>query len=129
MNVDTDKLILPLDEERRCDHPIPLTAIYSLAAPRDACRNPGVTIKTLSPREAFVTLVPRTFNRRHVSPQRLERQFGFIGRLTDLIPVKKLAYPRRVDRLPDVRAAVPAHLARARRSDRPASNVERGNLQ
>src|SRR5258708_28386064 len=102
MNVDTDKLILPLDEERRCDHPIPLTAIYSLAAPRDACRNPGVTIKTLSPREAFVTLVAGTFNRRHVSPQRLERQFGFIARLTDLIPVKKLAYPRSGELLPDV---------------------------
>src|SRR5260221_1407723 len=75
MNAGTDKLILPLAEHQRCADPVTLKAIYSLAAPRDACRTPRVSIKTLSPREAFVELVKGTFNRRLVSPQRLARQF------------------------------------------------------
>jgi hypothetical protein len=128
MNADTDKLILPMDEDRRCSHPVAVTAIYSLAAPRDACRRPNVTIETLSPREAFVALVAGTFNRQLVSPRRLERQFSFVARLTDLLAVKRLAYPRTVDRLPEVRDAVLLDLARARRLVRPAPNAERGHL-
>ena len=71
MNPDTDKLILPIDEHRRCGQPRATRRIYALAAPRDACRKPGVRIETLSPREAFVELVKGTFNRRLVSPPRL----------------------------------------------------------
>jgi hypothetical protein len=126
MNEDTDKLVLPLDEHRRCANPIRLDAIYSLAAPRDACRKPGVTIDTLSPREAFVELVKGTFNRRLVTPRRLRDQFRFVARLTDLLSVKKLTYPRAVDRLPEVRATVLADLARESRVVRPAPSVEYG---
>jgi hypothetical protein len=128
MNEHTDKLVLPLDEHRRWDNPIRLNAIYSLAAPRDACRKPGVTIDPLSPREAFVELVKGTFNRRLVSPRRLRDQFSFVARLTELISVKKLTYPRAVDRLPDVRATVLADLAREPCVVRPASSVERDNF-
>ncbi len=116
MNADTNKLILPLDEHRRCTRPIALDAIYALAAPRDACRRPGVSIETLPPREAFVELVKGTFNRRLVSQQRLKRQFDFAARLTNLIAVKRLSYPRAIDRLHEVRAAVLADLTREVRS-------------
>jgi hypothetical protein len=112
MNADTDKLILPIDEHRTCASPVALKTIYSLAAPRDACRRPRVSIETLSPREAFVELVKGTFNRQLVSPQRLERQFGFVASLTDLIAVKKLSYPRVIGRLPEVRGRVLADLVR-----------------
>jgi hypothetical protein len=111
MHADTDKLILPIDEHRSCASPVALKTIYSLAAPRDACRRPSVSIETLSPREAFVELVKGSFNRQLVSPQRLERQFGFMARLTDLIAVKKLSYPRAINRLPEVRGRVLADLA------------------
>ena len=116
MNADTNKLILPIDEHRRCTRPNGLDAIYALAAPRDACRSPGVSIETLPPREAFMELVKGTFNRRLVSQQRLERQFDFAARLTNLIAVKRLAYPRAIDRLHDVREAVLADLTRDVRS-------------
>ena len=123
MNADTDKLILPIDEHRRHGRPTRLDTIYALAAPRDACRRPGVSIETLSPRQAFMELLKGTFNRRLVNQQRLERQFGFMARLTDLIAVKRLTYPRAIDRLPEVREAVLADLTR---DVRPALNIQPG---
>jgi hypothetical protein len=128
MNEDTEKLILPLDEKRRCGSPIRLDAIYALAAPRDACRKPDVTIETLSPREAFIELVKGTFNRRLMSPRRLRDQFCFVARLTELISVKKLTYPRAVDRLQEVRARVLADLARDRCTVPPSASVEHGKF-
>jgi hypothetical protein len=118
MNAGTDKLILPIDEHRSCASPVALSAIYSLAVPGDTCRRPNVSIETLSPREAFVELVKGTFNRRLVSPPRLERQFGVVASLTDVITVKKLSYPRTIDRLPEVRGAVLADLALTEQSHR-----------
>lgn len=123
MNVDTDKLILPIGEHRSCTNPVPLAAIYSLAAPRDACRTPHVGIEALSPRGAFVELVKGTFNRRLVSSQRLERQFGAMATLAELVAVKKLTYPRAIDRLQEVRAMVLADLARDARNLPPQSRV------
>jgi hypothetical protein len=87
-----------------------------------------VTIERLSPREAFVELVKGTFNRRLVSLQRLQDQFHFVARLTELISVRKLTYPRSVDRLQDVRTTVLTDLARESCTVRPASSVERGNF-
>jgi hypothetical protein len=117
MNVDTNKLILPIGEPRRCVTPVLLKAIYSLAAPREASRSAGVSVETLSLREAFVELVKATFNRRVVSAQRLERQFGVMAGLTGLVSLKKLTYPRSIDRLQEVREAVIGDLGREARID------------
>ena len=117
MNADTDKLILPIDEHRRCASPVALAAIYTLAAPREVRRGASVTIDALSPREGFVELVKATFNRRIVSPQRLARQFGVMASLTDRVSVKQLTYPRSIDRLPEVLDVVLADLARDARID------------
>jgi hypothetical protein len=125
MNPDTDKLILPIDEHRRHGRPVALDAIYALAAPRDACRTPCVRIDSLSPREAFLELLKGTFNRRLTNQPRLKRQFGVTARLTDLVAVKRLTYPRAIDRLPEVREAVLADLAR---DARPALNTQPGFL-
>jgi hypothetical protein len=128
MNPNTEKLILPLDEHRTCASPVALKAIYSLAVPGEACRSPNVSIKTLSPREAFVELVRGTFNRRLVSPLRLERQFSFMTSLTDLISIKKLSYPRTIDRLHEVRGTVLADLACEARRAGSAAKLEAGTL-
>jgi hypothetical protein len=112
MNGGTDKHIVLLEEQSSCAIPVELKAIYSLAAPRDACRTTAASIEPLSRREAFVALVKGTFNRRVVSHERLARQFSAMAGLADLIPVKKLSYPRVLDRLPEVRDAVLADHAR-----------------
>lgn len=112
MNEDTDKLIVPIGGDRWCSRPVTLKAIYTLAAPRDACRRIDVSVESLSAREVFVELVKGTFNRRLVSRQRLERQFGFVGALTELVPMRKLIYPRVIDRLPEVRTILLADLDR-----------------
>jgi len=125
MNPDTDKLILPIEEHRRQERPVALDAIYALAAPRDACRSPCVRVESLSPREAFLELLKGTFNRRLTNQSRLARQFGFAARLTDLVAVKKLTYPRAIERLPEVREAVRADRAR---DARPALNIQPGFL-
>jgi hypothetical protein len=112
MNAETDKLIVPIEGERRCSRPVRLKAIYTLAAPRDACRRSDVSIEPLSAREVFVELIKGTFNRRLVSRQRLERQFSFVGALSELVPMRKLIYPRALDRLPEVRSMLLADLQR-----------------
>jgi len=110
MNTDTDKLIVPLDQRRSCATPVTLAAIYAVVPPREACRMPDVSIEPLSPRAAFIELVGGTFNRRLVSADRLTRQFSVMTSLADRLPVKRLAYPRAIDRLQDVRARVLADL-------------------
>lgn len=110
MNAESGKLILPVDERRRCASPMVLEGIYSLTVPSDAGRRLDVAIETLSPREGFVELLKGTFNRRLVSPQRLERQFNVMTRLTDLVSIKRLRYPRAIDRLQEVRGMVIADL-------------------
>ena len=112
MNAGTDKLILPINDQQRCDRPVTLKAIYSLAGPADMCRRPEVGIETLTPREAFVQLLRSTFNRYLVSSQRLERQFSLMTSLAGLMPVKKLSYPRAITGLEAVREMVIADLAR-----------------
>lgn len=112
MNADTDKRVLRLDAQQSCREPFVLEAVYAVAAPRDACRTPAVRIESLSPREAFLALLKGAFNRRLVSTERQERQFDMMARLANRIVVKTLSYPRAIDRLPEVRAAVLADSGR-----------------
>lgn len=106
MNGGTAKLILPIDPHRRSTAPVELRAMYSLAAPRDACRQESVRSETLTPREGFIELVKATFNRRLVGPERLARQFDVMTRLADRCPIRRLMYPRAIDRLQEVRDVV-----------------------
>ena len=113
MNPETEKRILRLSDRQHCSESVVLRTIYAVAAPRDACRTPGVRINRLSPRDAFVALIGGTFNRRLVNAERVERQFDVMASLADRVAVSTLAYPRAIDRLPDVRGAVLADLRRA----------------
>ena len=112
MNPDTNKLILPIDEHRSCARPVPLEAVYLLAAPRESSRRHDLAIETLSPRQAFTALVSGAFNRALTGRQRLTRQFALMARVTDLVPVRKLVYPRALDRVEEVRDAVLDDLVR-----------------
>jgi hypothetical protein len=106
MNGGTGKLILPISDRLRCAVPVPITALFAVEAPRDACRRDHVSIEPLSPRGAFIQLVKSTFNRRLVTASRLQRQLQIMADVAGDVPVATLSYPRSVDRLADVRQAV-----------------------
>jgi hypothetical protein len=95
--------------------PQTLGALYSIVAPIDVLHEPPhepqLRIHTLSPRQSFVELTRGTFNYRHASPARLERQFSTAAHLASLLPIKTLAYPRTLDRLRETVAMVIADLA------------------
>jgi hypothetical protein len=124
MNPDTEKLIIPLDEKHRCSVPLPVAAVYSLAAPREAHRKQRVRIEPLSPREAFMALVKNTFNRRILDADRLTRQLAQTARLSDLLSMRKLTVPRDLDQLPSVRNAILSDLTEGAVSNRTTEDME-----
>jgi len=102
MNADTGKLIIALDARQTCTRPLPIRAMYVLTSPREAGRRPTVTSETLSARESFIELVKSTFNRRLAGARRMERQFTAAARLTNAVPIRRLTYPRQIERLADI---------------------------
>lgn len=110
MNSETRKLVLPLGAARLSPAPVPLKALYSLAAPRPGSRKQPVRISVLSPRESFMALVKNTFNSRIVHSARLERQFRQTAQVVSAMPVRTLSYPRVLSQLPVVRDAILAEL-------------------
>jgi hypothetical protein len=112
MNLTTEKRVIALEPHQRCLTPVPLGAIYALASPREVARKQRIRIDKMSSRQAFVTLVANTFNRILVGADRLQRQFHETARLADVVPVKKLIYPRRHGSLPLVYEAILADWSR-----------------
>jgi hypothetical protein len=108
MNGGTDKLILPLAPHERCAVPVPLSALFAVTSPRDACRRRDVSIEPLSRRDGFMRLLRATFHRRVVRPSRLRRQFDALAAIADRVGVSQLSYPRSLNRLDEVREAVVA---------------------
>jgi len=113
MNSLTPKLVIPLGEEKiRVWQGVSiLKAIYVLKPPTDGARGSRVTIRRLSPRQAFIELLKNTFNAMVVEPARLGRQFELTARLAGKISVKSLSFPRTLGDLPAVREAVRSDLA------------------
>jgi hypothetical protein len=105
----TQKLIIPLDEQRSQRTPVPLKAIYVLRPPGDRAGT-RVSIRRLSQRSAFVELVRNTFNMAVSDPDRLERQFSLATRMATDVPIKSLSYPREFRMLVDARDAILADL-------------------
>ena len=106
MNAATEKMIVPLDDHQRCTAPVPLTAVFVVTAPREACRRSDIAIEPLSRRDAFLNLLGATFNRRIVRPFRLARQFEVMAGVAERISIHTLSYPRSLDRLAEVRDAI-----------------------
>jgi hypothetical protein len=107
MNPEVTKRVIPLEGGWRLSggRPVPLQTLLILDhfagdAPR------SVEVRALSPREAFVELTRYTFNDMLTPPERLRRQFTTAADLAETLPVFALCYPRDLDRLPEVRAAV-----------------------
>jgi hypothetical protein len=60
--------------------------------------------------EALVKLLSFTHNHELTGKERLVRQFEAARRLIDKVPVRSLSYPRILESLPEVRAAILADL-------------------
>jgi hypothetical protein len=101
---DSEKLILPLDRHEVHGRPVPMHRFFVLDEPED--EGVGLSIQTLSAREAFVAVVGATFNARVRGADRLQRQFVAAREWSARVPVRRLVYPRSLPMLDQVRAAV-----------------------
>jgi hypothetical protein len=106
----TLKLLIPLSERQTVESAVPLGAAYVLSRP--ATDRTRLSIKRLSKRRACLELLRNTFNRSVTDPIRLARQFALVTKVAGTVPVNLLAYPRCIQRLPAVRQAILADLAR-----------------
>jgi len=106
INSRTTKVMLPVGATRHCESMIPLKAIYLLVPPGHHDEDMPVLIQRVPPRQAFMSLVENTFNSQLVERNRLKGQFALNGAIAGKVPIKALAYARRVDMLPAVRDAV-----------------------
>jgi hypothetical protein len=112
MNLDTSKLVLPLERGFMCSEELPIRAIYTIAAARVAADTRDVVdIEFLPAQAAFVELLAHTFNYRIVDRERLARQFRETARIVAAVPVKSLAYRRDFDATDAVVEAVVADMA------------------
>ena len=89
-------------------HPLPLAALYVLA--------PGTTVSTIdivpvSPRDACMEIVRNAFRLDPTDPERAAAQLALAASVADAVPTYSLAYPRAFERVPEVHAALHAHLA------------------
>lgn len=110
MNRYTPKLIIPLRPEQSCQTALPLRALFVLRPATARSRGQRVTIRTLSQRGAFLPLIAKTFYPVITESHRLKRQFAMAERLTAVIPIKSLSYPRDLAILPEVVKAILAVL-------------------
>jgi len=111
LNPGTAKLIVPLDARQVVDARLPLRALYVLSGPEPDRDGAHLEIDPLPAREAFFTAIRSSFNTIVVDRARLANQFAFASRLAGAVPVKRLAYPRRLSLLPAVCEAVLADIA------------------
>jgi hypothetical protein len=113
MNPNTQKLVIPLSDNQVCADPLPLTAIYGLS-PRNQVAGGETCIAPISQREAFVMLLGSTFNYVICNSERLRRQFEATEAIVNMVMVKRLSYPRSLERLPMVGEAILSDFRAAR---------------
>lgn len=109
MNSFTTKMIFALNNSQHASREVPLRALYVLPQKPGKSR---IMIRRLSGRASFLPIVQNTFNDTVLHPDRLKQQFAFAARLAGLVPIQRLSYPRRLDKLPAVADAILADLAR-----------------
>jgi hypothetical protein len=121
LNAGTSKLVLPLTAGEARGRPIPLKALYVL--PELGRRPAQIGITPIEGQKAFLEIIRAAFNLIRVDRARLTCQFAMASRLVRDVPVRKLAYPRRLSRLHEVCDAVIADAAVLRRSRRQTGNT------
>jgi hypothetical protein len=114
MNGWTRKAIFALSAQQHQVSAIPLRILYVLSPPSN--RPPRVTLRRMSERKAFLSVLKNTFNDILLGPTRLKRQFQFAARVAAQVPVKSLSYPRTLSALPAVVDAILSDLVSEGRS-------------
>jgi len=113
--VHTSELVADYSEKRRITSrradirrrsPIPLRAIYLLSPPR---RRRVISIARIEPREAVGRLLAHTHRLDLTDRSRLVAELDALSRLVAGVPVFDLTFPRDLQRLPALRAAVLRH--------------------
>jgi len=102
MNPLTTKLVIPLGPDQVCSKAAPLKVLLVLRRPITKGRVKTVSLRKMNRRQAFIALMANTFNPKVTEPERLKRLFGLADKLVAAIPIKSLAYPQGLSRLPEV---------------------------
>ena len=104
MNSGTAKLIVPLDAGEAIDGAAPLAALYILPDPETSRRAHGAktSVVAVTGQDAFLEITRAAFNLIHVDRERLKNQFSVVSALARDVPVRRLAYARRLAALPTV---------------------------
>jgi hypothetical protein len=115
MNAVTEKLIIPLDDHQHIVRQAqPLTALYLIHHDQNSSRlDRRPVIQRLSPAQALPRLLAGMAGHCPSGADRLQRQFAFVTRLVQQVPIKTLSYRRDEDEMFLVRDAVLADLERA----------------
>lgn len=113
MNPVTEKLVIPLTDEQVVRQPRPLGAIYLIREDRGGRRRHRPLIRRLSPAGALPRILAATASHWARDPDRLRRQFDFVTRLVQRVPIKTLSYRRNEHEMFRVRDAVLTDLARS----------------
>ena len=99
----TAKRVIQLAAAQTVARALPIRAIYVLEEPR---RTGRIRIAPLGAGDAMLEMVRAAFNLVVRDHERLAKQFEFASRLVAGVPVRRLSYPRAVERLPEICAAV-----------------------
>jgi hypothetical protein len=111
MNPVTEKLIIRLTQHQTVRVPQLLRALYLICEDGHG-RGRGPRLGALSPARALPGVLAGATSHWSRDPERLTRQFEFVTRLVQRVPIKTLAYPRNIEDMFHVRDAVLADLAR-----------------
>ena len=106
MNPETQKHVIALERQHRCEMAVPLRAIYVLVPPEETRRLRRMRATPLVGRDAFTALVGNTFNRYLDDAARMQRQLVQTAAVIRAVPVRRLAHPRSFDRLGEVVDAI-----------------------
>lgn len=87
-----------------------LQSIYVLDVPGETGDTNHVSIQQVQGRDAVVQLLKNTYNDMIRGDERLSRQFSHAGAIADRLPIKRLKYPRSLERLGEVYDAIMADL-------------------
>jgi hypothetical protein len=104
----TAKRVIALRPPQAAAAPLPLKAVYVLSPPGDGDR---IAIEPIAGGDALVEIVRAAFNLLVHERPRFANQFALAKRLAERVPVRRLAYPRTLRRLPAVCDAVLADAA------------------